>query len=490
MSDEQFFTLDASTESPFALTFKDYKSGTSEVLKLSRDADEPLADTEFTIYRYPVEVKDGCITTDVSTIVADDQAWVEIANVTTDDNGKAVFEDLPFGYYQIKETRPNPAYASSEESGDENARLFVIDANWTSEVQVFYNEKIHLSCEIYEDTINVTSAGFRTDDEDYLRVENVGVESYHYTLDFRSTSNVRADEFTVVDALESVVTGDVRLVELFTPVAQGDTDGLFNLWYRTNLTDTSQIYSSANAMDSNPFNPNNPTGTQLWSSVGWRLWQANLSSIATTYLSVQGLGLAPDEYITALRFEYGSVEVGFTTRDTCKQALQVSKDSKSTLSDWSVNQESAAGGDIQSQVTEGASIPMPAGALKPATYLVTCSTALLPPAMIWDSAVVNIARNAVLSDVDRDAVKTTVIEPFMVKTEPTPPTDLVTLVEFGKPRAGELPATGDQGMLIGAATITVLLVLASVFFSRRRASKSHSIKPEHSSGQTGVRHGE
>jgi LPXTG-motif cell wall-anchored protein len=467
-TDEHFFVLDASTESPLTLTFKDYESVTPEVLKLSRDADEPLADTEFALYRYPVEVKDGCVTTDVSAIAADDQAWAEVASVTTDDTGKAVFEDLPFGYYQIKETRPNPLYASSEESGDEGARFFVIDANWTSEVQVFYNEKIHLSCEIYEDTINVTSAGFRTDDEDYLRVENVGAESYHYTLDFRSTSNVRADEFTVVDALESVATGNVRLVELFTPVAQGDTDGLFNLWYRTNLTDTSQVYSSANAMDSNPFNPNNPTGTQLWPSVGWRLWQTNLSSIATTRLSVSGLGLAPDEYITALRFEYGSVEVGFTTRDTCKQALQVSKDSKSTLSDWTANQESAGGPDIQPQTTEGTSIPMPAGALKPATYLVTCSTALLPPTTIRDSAVVNIARNAVLSDVDRDTVKTTVIEPFMVKTEPTPPTDLVTLVEFSKPRAGELPATGDRGALIGVTLIAVLLILASAFLSRRR----------------------
>jgi LPXTG-motif cell wall-anchored protein len=481
-TDEHFFILDASTESPLVLTFKDHESVTPEVLKLSRDADEPLADTEFTLYRYPVEVKDGCIITDVSAITADDQAWAEVASVTTDDTGKAVFEDLPFGYYQIKETRPNPLYASSEESGDEGARLFVIDVNWTSEVQVFYNEKIHLSCEIYEDTINVTSAGFRTDDEDYLRVENVGAESYHYTLDFRSTSNVRADEFTVVDALESVATGNVRLVELFTPVAQGDTDGLFNLWYRTNLTDTSQVYSSANAMDSNPFNPNNPTGTQLWPSVGWRLWQANLSSIATTRLSVSGLGLAPDEYITALRFEYGSVEVGFTTRDTCKQALQVSKDSKSTLSDWAVNQERAGGQDVQSQTIVGASIPMPAGALKPATYLVTCSTALLPPTTIRDSAVVNIARNAVLSDVDRDTVKTTVIEPFMVKTEPTSPTDLVTLVEFGKPRAGELPATGDRGMLIGVAAITVLLILASVFLSRRRVSKNHSTEPEYFSG--------
>jgi LPXTG-motif cell wall-anchored protein len=102
----------------------------------------------------------------------------------------------------------------------------------------------------------------------------------------------------------------------------------------------------------------------------------------------------------------------------------------------------------------------------------------LPPTTIRDSAVVNIARNAVLSDVDRDAVKTTVIEPFMTKTESTPPTDLVTLVEFGKPRAGELPATGDRGVLIGVTAITTLLILASAFLFRRRVGKKHSIKPE------------
>jgi hypothetical protein len=110
--------------------------------------------------------------------------------------------------------------------------------------------------------------------------------------------------------------------------------------------------------------------------------------------------------------------------------------------------------------------------LKPATYLVTCSTALLPPATITDLAVVNIARNIVLTDADRDAVKTTVIEPFMVSTDSTPPTDLTTLDGFGDPRTGSLPPTGDLLMTIGRAVAILALIVACVLLPRRRPRSS------------------
>ncbi|MDR2106694.1 MAG: hypothetical protein LBP24_04740 [Coriobacteriales bacterium] len=473
MSDEQLFVVDDSSTSPLIeLTFKDYAKPEPPLAKRDVDTNEPIGDTEFTLYRHPVTVEDGRVTTDVSTIAADGPSWAEVARVTTDAEGKAVLPELVFGYYQIKETRPNPAYASCEESGGEGKRCFVIDRDATSEVQVFYNEKIQLSCEIWQDTINVTSAGFKTDDEDYLRVENVGVESYHYTLDFRSTSNVRADEFTVVDPLESVATGNVRIEELFTPVARGDSDGRFNLWYRTNLTDYSQSYSAANAMDTNPFNVNNPEQRQMWPSVGWRLWREGLPATSTTHLSVKDLGLAAGEYITALRFEYGSVEVGFTTRDTAKQALQISKDLKPIFSDWSGTVHPEQPGETESQDMPRQpesglyGILTEPPVLKPATYLVSCSSALLPPTIIRDSAVVNIARNAVLSDEDRDAVKTTVIEPFMMVTDSTPPTDVSTLADFGVPLAGLLPGTGDQTMAMVRILLFALLAAAGILLAR------------------------
>jgi hypothetical protein len=433
-----------------------------EVLKLDKDTNEPVSDTEFSLYR---ETTFGS------------GSWELVEVLVTDKNGRALLSPIIQGSYKLVETCPNPAYKSCEESGEEGTRFFTIDETSTSELQVFYDEKIQLSCEIYEDTINITSAGFRTSDEDYLRVENVGSESYHYTLDFRSTSNVRADEFTVVDSLESVVTGNVRLQELFTPIARGDSDGYFNLWYQTNYTDITKIYSLVNAMSTNPFNANNPDKEQRWSSVGWMLWRADIPTTETLRLTVQDLGLAANEYITALRFEYGSVEVGFTTRDACRQALQISKELKPTISDWNVDKETSEQQGQQPEVEdEGKEEGVPplsvaSSELRPATYLVTCSTALLPPAMIRDMAVVNIARNVVLSDVDRDAVRTTVIEPFMVSTSSTPPTDLTTLDGFGEPRTGYLPSTGDSVATIGWI-LAILLSLSVYVFALRRRSRS------------------
>ncbi|MDR1184204.1 MAG: hypothetical protein LBK67_05360 [Coriobacteriales bacterium] len=416
-----------------------------EATKLDRDNDEPLPDTEFTLYR---ESEPGS------------DIWESVDVLVSDDRGKVVFFPVVKGSYKLVETRSNPAYASYEESGDEGTRFFTVDENSTSEIQVFYNEKIQLSCEIYQDTINITSSAFRTDDGDDLRIENVGIEPYHYTLDFRSTSNVRADEFTVVDPLDAVVTGGVRLKELFTPVARGDSDGFFNLWYQTNLTDTTLIYSSANAMSTNPLNVNNPDGIQNWPSVGWQLWQEALPTTSTTHLDVENLDLAPNEYITALRFEYGSVEVGFTTRDTFKQSLQTDKELKSVISDWSESQQDSDSGFRLLGVSE----------LKPVTYLVTCSTALLPPTIIRNSATVNIARNVVLSDKDEDAVRTGVIQPFMMQTKSEPPTDVTALDGFDNPPMGSLPATGDNAMTVtrGLALLLLFAVLGLLVWERMR----------------------
>jgi LPXTG-motif cell wall-anchored protein len=415
-----------------------------EATKFDKSTQEPLADTEFTLYRE-------------SSAGAED--WAVVDTLVTDGDGKVVFSPVIKGSYRLVESRPNPAYASNEESGEQGARYITIDENSTEEVQIFHDEKIQLSCETFKDTINITSAGFRTFDDDYLRIVNVGNEQYHYTLDFRSTSNVRADEFTVVDPLNEVATGSVRIKELFTPVTQGDTDGTFNLWYQTNYTDTAQVYSEASAMRTNPYNPNNPQNVQNWPSTGWQLWQEGLPATSSVRLSIEDLGLASDEYITAFRYEYGSVEVGFTTRDTAKQALQQSKELKSTFSDWSAAPV-AANGSADPVAASGSFTLLGASSLEPATYLVECSAALLPPTLISGSASVYIARNRVLSDDDRDTVKTTVIEPFMVSTQSVPPTDISTLEGFSKPGAGGLPKTGDITSVVAYAIATVLLALA------------------------------
>ena len=47
---------------------------------------------------------------------------------------------------------------------------------------------------------------------------------------------------------------------------------------------------------------------------GWELWEEDLSTMSSSTLNVESLDLADDEYVTAVRFEYGRVEAGFTTR--------------------------------------------------------------------------------------------------------------------------------------------------------------------------------
>ncbi|MDR0459513.1 MAG: hypothetical protein LBG68_03485, partial [Coriobacteriales bacterium] len=286
------------------------KSYSVDVLKVDIDSHEPLSDTEFTLLKYPVTLVDGWVTTDISTISADDPAWQAIGKLCTDQYGRVSFSHLGFGYYQVIESRPNPLYKSYRESGG-TAHFQLIDRDHQQPImQYFEDDKIEIGVEVYKDTVNVTSAAFATDTDDYLSINNIDKEIYHYNLYFRSTSNVRADEFTVVDPLENVASQQVRVIEVFTPVAWGDSDGLFNLWYQTNYTDGSKSYSDVTALGSNPDNPNNPNRTQVWPSLGWQLWQANIPTTSSSNLKVVDLGLAADEYITALRFEYGSVEVG------------------------------------------------------------------------------------------------------------------------------------------------------------------------------------
>ena len=165
---------------------------------------------------------------------------------------------------------------------------------------------ITVSCEVDKDTIRRTSAAY-VSLPGYEGFDNVGDpdEMFRYDINFRSTSNVDADEFVVDDPLENVRANQVRVEYLWTPIVWGDVDGLFNLWYRTNLTDDGTVYSLATA---NP-EVKNPT----YPNTGFKLWSANMSTTSRIRLSVADLGLAAGEYITALRFEYGAVKVGFTS---------------------------------------------------------------------------------------------------------------------------------------------------------------------------------
>ena len=150
--------------------------------------------------------------------------------------------------------------------------------------------------------------------------------SYAYTIDFRSTSNTWTDEFTVEDDLTAAVDGRAQLTSITTPQTLDDYDGKMNVWYRTDKTPDDYIdESGANATLSdgheNPWLSDEATASILGEDgravdfTGWRLWRADVPTTVAAELAVADLGLEEGEHVTAIRFEYGRVEQGFTTRD-------------------------------------------------------------------------------------------------------------------------------------------------------------------------------
>jgi LPXTG-motif cell wall-anchored protein len=437
--------------------------------KKDKDTDAPVPNTEFTLYKE-------------SALGAKD--WVEVGVLVTDQDGKVTFSPVIAGSYKLVETKPNPNYASCEESGEMGTHYFVIDENSTDEVQVFYNKKIQLACETYKDTINITSAAFKTFDEDHVQINNIGTETYEYLLGFRSLANVRADEYTVVDEMENAQFGQVALVSLTTPVPYGDSDGRFNLWYRTNMTDPGTLYSDVNALVDNPANPLNPHNEPMRSSLGWQLWAQGLPTTSPTTLAVSALGLQDGEYITGVRYEYGSVEVGFATDDGAIGFTQVDKAGLYWTPPAAASEGEARsvpnGGEredvgtdegVETQATGLAPASSPVVS-QPARYEVAAQHAILPPEDIRSSVNVFIARNLTLTDTDQDAVVTTVVEPFMV----TPAEEVPYPSSRDSQIPNKLPQTGDQLTLLLLSLAAVLagmgivvLVVKKVRDRKRRA---------------------
>jgi len=202
---------------------------------------------------------------------------------------------------------------------------------------------VFISVEVDKDTIKRTSAAFDGTPArvyvDGMPIYNVGAtkEHYRYDINFRSTSNVPADEFVVDDPLEAVNKGGagdkgyIRLEGLWTPAVWGDEDGRMNVWYKT--------HKKTNASGISAQEPSAPvTSGVLYGHVfptygfdetaqpdGWKLWRhidqgadpsfLNTGVIRRVQLTIEELSLDPDDYVTALRFEYGAVKVGFTSKN-------------------------------------------------------------------------------------------------------------------------------------------------------------------------------
>ena len=206
---------------------------------------------------------------------------------------------------------------TNDEDGEASASVTaIVDKEGTVANTISFTNTfgVVISCEVDKDTIRRTSAAYVSlpGQEGF---NNVGKEDemFRYDINFRNTSNVDVDEFVVDDPLENVKLDYVRVEVLWTPIVWGDVDGLFNLWYRTNMTDDSTVYSTATA--------NSDVTEPAFPNTGFKLWRAGLSTDSRVRLDVSGLGLAEGEYVTALRFEYGAVMMGFTSMNYARTSL-------------------------------------------------------------------------------------------------------------------------------------------------------------------------
>lgn len=228
----------------------------------------------------------------------------------------------PGDYTLVEEMTPN--------SYDQTTSVaFTVEE--TGEIQrvVMYDEPIEVSGsvdkrqEIADPTAELTEADGDGQNRAKVSVSDDG--SYDYSIDFQNTSSTWVDEFTVTDHLDMALEGTAKLTGITTPVVDKDYDGLFNVWYQTNATPADYLdESGANATLSdaheNPWLTHESTADRLGDDSrvldyhGWKLWKADVDATSASTLSVDDLSLAPGEVVTAIRFEFGRVEEGFTSR--------------------------------------------------------------------------------------------------------------------------------------------------------------------------------
>lgn len=265
-----------------------------------------------------------------------DESEIEGAKLTvTDSEGKTVdswtstaedheIDALAPGKYTLTEQRTPTAY--------DQAESIEFEVRKTGEVQTvtMYDSPISISGEIdkRQEIADPTAKNTEANGDGLNTAETKASDdgSYAYTIDFRSTSNTWTDEFTVENDLTAAVDGRAQLTSITTPQALEDYDGKMNVWYRTDKTPDDHVdESGANATltdgHENPWLSDEATAPTLGEDgravdfTGWKLWRADVPTTEAAELAVADLGLEEGEHVTAIRFEYGRVEQGFTTRD-------------------------------------------------------------------------------------------------------------------------------------------------------------------------------
>ena len=322
-------TIDAPDDGSFPLyqviktECTDYTGDTPRGEKKDHATGQPIAGTEFTLYRYTGKliIDNGAL--EVAAVDFDpyQNYWEQLEVVTTDTHGKFEFSTQPYGVYMMVETNPEWHYLSTSEGEYDGAsedslataRVFVVDKNHPCETQLWEDIAIQLECTVDKSTISVTSLGLvskeSSDAED--AVSNVGIEEYRYDVSFdNGNTNTYADEYWVIDQLNMVCAPfDLRVTTIVLPTVKNDSVPTAALLIRTNK---STGESWAPSVETACHESTLCDGSSRLNGVGWR-FAGTYSSDATTMISVESLGLAQDEYLTGLCLYYGAVEKGFST---------------------------------------------------------------------------------------------------------------------------------------------------------------------------------
>lgn len=281
---------------------------------------------------------------------------------------------------------------------------------------------------------------------------------FGYTIDWRNTSNTWADEFTVDETPFGVQDGLADLIGITTPCAKGDYDGKMNVWYRTTLPrEAGEVEMEANATLSdghaNPWLDGVNTAVELGddgralSYDGWSLWRSDVSTTDAEYLSAEELDLAQDERIVSIRFEYGRVDIGFTTRGD----------------GWDRD-------DIKDPHDDIASIPDGnSGELAPAIIHIKATEGYTAGATLQNYASVDVFRNGGgegLMAHDSDLVEQ------KAGTAPAPLEEKPPHRKSGP--FGDMPQTGDftAALVATVATGGITAIAAGLAKRRRRQSKT------------------
>lgn len=179
-----------------------------------------------------------------------------VDRITTDENGRAVTKKLPVGEYTGKEVTAPKFFLLNDQT---------------------FKFKIKKQDQLIKVTIKNDSKKPEVEIEKRGNVEALPGQEMSYTLsDIKNASNCALDDFWIEDVLP---TDAVRISEIHT--------GTFNeiltyrITYRTNMTGS------------------------------YRVLADNLSTQVNHDISCAIPGLAANEYITTIRFEFGTVQAGF-----------------------------------------------------------------------------------------------------------------------------------------------------------------------------------